>query len=103
MPLKSGESLIDTDEEMSEALNRYFLTVLTKERLDDIPQGEQIYKGEAVEGLTGINLSRGIMIRQIDRLKTDKSSGPDEISPRVLKECKSEISGQQTEAFLRSR
>ncbi len=70
---------------MSEVLNRYILTVFTKERLDEIPQGEQIYRGEEVEGLKDINVSREIVIRQINRLKATKCPGPDEIFPRVIK------------------
>ncbi len=66
--LKSGESLIDSDEEMSEALNNYFLTIFTKERLDFIPQGEEIFRGEEEE-LTDVNISREDVIRQTQGYK----------------------------------
>ncbi len=101
-PLKSGESLFDTDEAMSEALNKYFLTVFTVERLDVIPQGDEIYRGDEVGTLTNISISREDVIRQIDRLKVTKAPGPDEIFPRVLKECKGEISGHLLEVFRKS-
>ncbi len=97
-PLKSGESLIDTDEAMSEAINKY-LTVFTKERLDIISQGEQIYRGEEVGRLTNINVSREDVIRQIDGLKVTKTPRPDVIFPTVLKEWKSEVSGHLSEVF----
>lgn len=53
---------------MSDALNKYFLTVLfyTKERLENIPQGEQIDR-EEVGRSTNINLSREGVIRQTER------------------------------------
>ncbi len=75
---------------MSEALNKYFLNVFTEERLDSIPQEEQIYRGE-VGRLTNINVSREDVIRPIDRIEGTKAPGPNEIFPKVLKECKSEI------------
>ncbi len=85
--------MIDTDEEMSEALNKYFLTVFIKERL------ERIYRGEEVGRLTNIYVSREDVIRQIEKLKATKASGPDGIFPRMLK---SEISGHLREVFRKS-
>lgn len=102
-PLKIEEgSMIDTAEEMSEALNRYFITVFTKERLDNVPDGEKLFRGEETAGLTDINISREDINRKIDRLKITKAPGPNEIFPRVLNECKAKISGQLTEAFRTS-
>ncbi len=56
-------------------------------------------KGREGGGLININLSREVVIRQIDRLKIAKSPGPNEIFPRVLKESISEISGRLTEVL----
>ena len=66
-PLKTEEeSMIDTAEEMSEALNRYFLTVFTKERIDNVPDGEQIFRGEETQRLTDIKISREDVNRQVE-------------------------------------
>lgn len=65
--LKSGASRIDTDEELSEVLKQIFLTLFSKERLDDILHGEPLFRRE-LEGLTDINMSRKAVIRQVDRL-----------------------------------
>ncbi len=86
---------------MSEVLNKYFSTVFTVERLDVIPQREEVYRDE-VGKLTNVSISREDVIRQIDWPKVTKAPGPDEIFSMVLKECKGEISGHLLKDFRKS-
>ena len=102
-PLKTEDNvLLDTEEEMSEALNDYFLSAFTREKLDEVPQGDQIFSGEEEEILTDISISREDVVRLIDKLKATKAPGPDEIFPRVLKECRSEICEGLAKVFRKS-
>lgn len=60
-PLKKEEtSMIDSAEEMSEAWNRYLLTVFTKQRLDNVHDGEQLLRGEQPERLIDISTIKRI-------------------------------------------
>ncbi len=85
-PLKTeAGGIIESGEEMSNLLNDYFLSVLTKKNQDTIPAGEEVFQGEDNEKLRDIIITRQVVQKEIERLKKNKSPGPDEIYPRVLK------------------
>ncbi len=88
-PLKTeaGE-IIESGEEMSTLLNDYFLSVFTTENQDIIPTGEEVFQGEDNEKLRDVIITRQVVQKEIDKLKKNKSPGPDKIYPRILKECK---------------
>ena len=44
-----------------------------------------------VDKLSDIVIRREVISREIDRLKKTKSPGPDNIFPRILKECREEL------------
>ena len=50
----------------------------------------QIFRGQEVDKLTEIAISREVVSKEIDRLKT-KSPWPDDIFPRILRECREEF------------
>ena len=50
--------MIDTAEEMSEALQGHFSTVFIKRSLNNTPDGEQLFREEETEILTDIEISR---------------------------------------------
>ena len=102
-PLKGMDgSLIDTGEEICKQLNNYFLTVFSSEETDRELVPEQIFQGQEAEELSDILISREIVSWEIDRLKKTKSPGPDDIFPRILKECREELSEPIANIFRKS-
>ncbi len=74
-------------------LNYYFLSVFMRANQDTIPAGEEVFHGEDNEKLKDVIITRQVVQKEIENSKRNKSSGPDEIYPRVLKECKEALSG----------
>ena len=102
-PLKGTDgTLIDNDEEISKELNNYFVSVFTQEEPGREVRLDQIFRGQEDEALTNINISREMVGKEIDRLKKTKSPGPDDIFPRVIKECKEELIDPIAKIFRKS-
>ena len=101
-PLKVDEGTIVSNREMSEVLNKYFLSVFTQEDLTYIPDALQLFTGGDENRLTGISIIREDINKEIDRLSSTKSPGVDLIYPRVLKECRDIVSGKLTKIFNKS-
>ncbi|KAK8754343.1 hypothetical protein OTU49_015693, partial [Cherax quadricarinatus] len=90
-PLKSNSGQItDSDKDMCEILNTYFLSVFTQENTSDIPEITDYVEQD--DKLCTIAVTSDMVLRQIEKLKPNKSPGPDELFARVLKECKDELS-----------
>ena len=82
------------------------MSVFTVEDLESIPEPEQIYGNSMENTLDKITISTEDVESEIDRLKSQKSPGPDEIYARILKECKKEVSTKLMDIFnisLRTR
>ncbi len=77
--------VIDDSEGMNKLLNNYFLSVFTQENLSTLPEGVQVYEGNDNDRLRDVTITRQVVLEEIDRLKKNKSPGPDEIFPRVKK------------------
>ena len=56
-PLKKNYEIIDNSEDMSKALNHYFLSVFTHENLTMLPDADQVFRGREDERLTNINIT----------------------------------------------
>ena len=48
----------------------------------------QIFREQEVDKLSEIVISREVVSKGIDRLKKTKYPGPDDIFPRILRECR---------------
>ncbi|MCP4269715.1 MAG: hypothetical protein GY777_29775 [Candidatus Brocadiaceae bacterium] len=102
-PLKSEDGHITENvEEMCRILNAYFLSVFTEENLENIPAPEVIYRDSIENALDKVTISKVEIEKEIDRLKSQKAPGPDDIYARILKECKKEVSGKLGELFNNS-
>lgn len=102
-PLKGTDGrLIDDSQEISKELNDYFLSVFSQVGDDREPEPEQVFKGQEVDKLIDILISKEIVSKEIDKLKKTKSPGPDNIFPRILKECKGELSEAIARVFRNS-
>ena len=83
--------LIEHGEEISKELNEYFLSVFSKVELGREMESIQIFRGQEVDKLSEIVISREVVSKEIDKLKKIKNPGPDDIFPRILKECREEL------------
>ncbi len=98
-PLKTeAREIIESGEDMSKLLNDYFLSVFSRENQDTIPVGEVVFQGQDYEKLRNVITTMKV-VQEIEKLKKiNKSPGPDNIYPRILKECKEILSGPLTNA-----
>ena len=91
----------NNEEQICSILNNFFASVFTKEDLSNIPMvpAVQNYNNNT---LNGFSIAESDVSKCIDKLKVTKSPGPDMISPRVLKEAKSELVKPLTVIFNKS-
>ena len=79
----------NNDEIMANTLNNFFASVFTKENTSvNPPTPTSFNKGNF---LNTFNFHENDVALAIDNINVNKSPGPDKISPRILKEAKSEI------------
>ena len=77
---------------MCEVFNEYFASVFTSENIAIIPKAEQRWKGPEDEALSEIHLDARIVEERLSKLRADKSiASIDGLSPRLLKEIKTQI------------
>jgi hypothetical protein len=76
---------IDSTLEMSEMFNEYFASVFTVENVQDIPEGEKIFKGTEEEKLRDFIVTEDMVEAKLQKLRSDKAAGADDMSPRFLK------------------
>ena len=97
----AGQTTEDA-EDMCRMFNEYFLSVFTEENLVEIPAVQSFFIGSIDNALSRVIINKQEVEKEIDRLKPQKSPGPDEIYARVLKECKIEVSSKLSEIFNKS-
>ena len=84
-------STTSSDEGMCEVFNEYFASVFTLENMANIPEAEQRWRRPDDEALSDIHLDARIVEEKLSKLRADKSTGADGLSPRLLKEIKAQI------------
>jgi len=78
-------------QEQVQEFNSYFTTVFNTESLGNIPEADRIFQGSDAEKLCDIVIDSELVRKKFDRLRPDKASRPDDVSPRILIELKDEI------------
>ena len=81
---------ISEDEQVCCILNSFFSSVFTEEDLNRIPTMPDVLINNN-EVLNNITVTESDVLKCIDKLKVNKSPGPDAVSPRILKEAKLEL------------
>ena len=72
----------------AEILNSYFASVFEMEETEVLPDfDERVF----AEPLTSIVINATKISKAIDKLKASKSQGPDQIHPKLIKECKDSL------------
>ena len=71
--------------------NDYFASVFTVEKLDNIPEPDKIFSGLETEKLIDISVDGATVRKKLDKLRSNKAAGADDLSPRILNEIKDEI------------
>ena len=87
------------DQEKTETFLRNFSSVFTIEPTDEMPHfDKRLYTNE----LNDINITENTVITKLNKLKTNKSPGPDKLHPRVLREVSDVIAKPLTIIFKNS-
>lgn len=87
--LETDDGVATSDAQKAEALNKFFVSVFTREDLDTMPE---LPDKDDVNPLNEITIYEAAVEEKLKQLNPNKSSGPDELHPRVLSELQSVIS-----------
>ena len=94
-----NDQQISSAEGKADAFNRYFASMFRP----DIPNDHQLPSTTNTQNvLESISVSTEDVNSVLSTLSTDKATGPDEISARLLKECANEIAPSLTALFNKS-
>ena len=86
------------DEQMCTVLNDYFLSIFTKDD-ENVLIALQMFHGTENDQLLDIVIKKDMMQKNLEELNSNKSQGPDEIHPRLLKELNSVIAKPLAKLF----
>ena len=96
--LRYDGEVFSSDEEKAECLNTYFASVFTQDENTPTPKLEN----RAEKTITKFVVDEVQIFNKLQALKVDKSAGPDNLFPRVLAECKKQLSYPLYEIFRAS-
>ena len=85
--LKIGDKELIDDASIASSFHSYFSSVFTTEDLTNLPSLEPLL----CEKLNYISCTTEEFLKHLKSLKTNKSPGPDRISPVILKSCAFEL------------
>ncbi|CAH1259178.1 LETM1 [Branchiostoma lanceolatum] len=98
-PLKDRGKLVTDSRQKAEILNAQFQSVFTRETTN-IPTLQQ--RGKKTELMPRVNITKPGVLKLLQKLNPGKASGPDGISPRILKELCEELADPLTRIFQKS-
>ena len=84
----------ESDVDKAEALNDQFTGVFTKKTDDQFPLLER-----KIPKMKDIQITEGDVLKLLQGLNISKACGPDEISPKILKELSNELTPIMTHFF----
>ena len=71
------------EEKIADEFNKYFSTVFTKES-DETLTPVSIFKGAEEDKLTSLTINEEMVLGKLRKLREDKSTGVNSLSPRLL-------------------
>jgi len=99
-PIVDEAGTLKTDpSDVAEELNNYFSSVFTKEDTTNLPPTAQHANGKINAILNNIRITEQIVKAKLSKLRADKATGVDDISPKLLVEITNEISNPLTIFF----
>jgi hypothetical protein len=90
-----------TDEEKADTLNKFFASVFTQEKLDNLPKLDPRSRSNGIT-LTDIRVSPVAVEQKLKNLNKRKAQWPDSIPSKVLKELSKELALPLTILFNKS-
>ncbi len=102
LKIKDGtgqERNITEDQEKAEVLSKYFCSVFTQEP-EENQRGAQ--SRECNIKMLNLEITEQDLAKKLEKLKIDKSPGPDQLYPRVLYEVRNVIAQPLRTLFIRS-
>ena len=94
--LKTTNSVASTDHDKCEVLSEFFASVFTNEPTSEPPT---LSLPTTPTQMPAIEVTSDMVCKKLEQLKPGKSSGPDKLHPRILKEVAEEISIPLTSLF----
>ena len=93
----NGETT-ETDSEKAEVLNNFFSSVFTREDFTNMPDPEPRY---IQKPLMGADILVSEVNKALKKMNCDKSPGPDQVHPKVLKMCADSLAVPLTKLFTK--
>lgn len=89
---------VEENKGLADCLNEYFCSVFTEEKEGEGPPLERMTN----ESFDACVFTEEDVLRLLSKVKTNKSQGPDEIHPKLLKELSGELAKPLTDLFNQS-
>jgi hypothetical protein len=83
--------LTDGDDEATGELCRFFRSVYETEEVSTLPKFEPDYINKPEDCIADVSVTLEEVLNGLTKLRDDKSMGPNEMHPKVLKEAASEL------------
>ena len=99
---EQGNIVINDNLKTATTFNNYFVTQLTQENLDRIPDPVKMFQGSSEEELNNISFEESSICNKLKKLNASKSPGTYQIFPIVLNRCAEELAGPLNALFTKN-
>lgn len=96
-PLNTADGVATTAAEKANTLNNKFQSIFTKEDSANLP-----FVNTSAPSMPPINITTEGIVKLLKELKPQKAPGPDNITPRVLKECADSVAPLLQQIYQKS-
>ena len=91
-PIKDANNRLVSDcKDMARILNSFFHSVFITEDMSSLPNADQMFTGTETDALKVEEISENDIAKHLRNLDPNKSTGSDQISTRLLRECQDEL------------